>query len=347
MNGTWKFNFLQWRPQFISHLSHIVRNTPGNSFSLNFGITKRKNHFQEFSVKYSILLSLALTACGGGSGSPAPKVPSSSDRDAPVVLAQALARDQDQALITKDAQGLPQISLSVTASSDNIDVTAHCLTETATAPRANSGCFSEAKSWNVRIGPGWRAWARDAAGNVSVGSLSPGPCSDDAYAASAASSLPTVCVMTDQGEIVLELESTKAPNTVQNFLSYVREGFYSGTVFHRVLPGSVLQGGGFSSLADVPSNQSKSADRDPIDLEKTSATGLSNTAATIAMARTTEPNTATSQFFINLQDNSGVFDSTSGRDGYAVFGRVIHGFDTVVLPIANVPLGGSNNDLSQ
>jgi peptidyl-prolyl cis-trans isomerase A (cyclophilin A) len=293
---------------------------------------------------FALLVCLALTACGGGSSSSSSNgsqaIPSSANRQAPEVRAQALDLDDSgQALITTSEQGLPQMRLTVTGW-DDTDVTGYCLTETSAAPRASDGCFSDSRSRELRIGPAWRAWARDGAGNVSEGALSPGPCSAPAYAASDASSLPTVCMMTDRGEIVLELEDKKAVNTVRNFLDYVREGYYSGTVFHRVLAGSVLQGGGFTRLEDVPTNTGKPVSRSAISLEKTTDTGLSNLEKTIAMARTNEPNSATSQFFINLRNNASSYDASTGNEGYAVFGRVIYGYETAVLRLAAVPLVG-------
>jgi len=295
------------------------------------------------------LLSLVLTACGGGGKDPAAPasepIPSASDREAPVMLAQTLERDElGQALLTSSPQGLPQVRIYANAKDDQA-VTAYCLTQSRSPPAASDPCFGETRTWEVPIGPAWRAWARDAAGNVSAGVLSPGPCSAAAYAASDASSLPTVCMMTDRGEIVLELENSKASNTVNNFLSYVQESFYSGTVFHRVVPGTVLQGGGFTRLEDVPTNSGKPNSRSPIALEKTTTTGLSNVERSIAMARTNQPDSATSQFFINLKNNASAFDTTATQDGYAVFGRVIHGFEAAVLPLAAVPLGGAKGDL--
>lgn len=307
------------------------------------------------------ILCALLLACGGGGGggsSPASDagaqaaIPSAPDRDPPVILAQTLELNaQGQVSIDKDAQGRPAVRISIPdrQSRDNIDVTGHCLSPQASTPRPGDACFGESKAWQAYIGPAWHAWARDAAGNVSASAkaLSPGPCSEQAYIASNASALPTVCIKTDQGEIVLELESEKAPNTVKNFLSYVQDGFYSGTVFHRVLAGSVLQGGGFIDLANVASNSTKTASRPAIALERTTTTGLSNVPASIVMARTNQPDTATTQFFINLRDNSASYDARDGQDGYAVFGRVIHGYEAVVLPISRVPLGGSQGDLPQ
>jgi peptidyl-prolyl cis-trans isomerase A (cyclophilin A) len=136
---------------------------------------------------------------------------------------------------------------------------------------------------------------------------------------------------TDMGSITLELDAAKAPITVNNFVQYVRDGHYDGTVFHRVIPDFMIQGGGFTAaMAQKPT-------REPIAIE--SRNGLRNARGTVAMARTMVPNSATSQFFINLKDND-FLDQANSRDGhgYTVFGRVVTGLD-VVDRIRQVPTG--------
>jgi peptidyl-prolyl cis-trans isomerase A (cyclophilin A) len=148
-------------------------------------------------------------------------------------------------------------------------------------------------------------------------------------AASAAGDHPVVIVTTSQGAFELELDAKLAPLSVANFLQYVDAGFYDGTIFHRVIPGFMVQGGGFD-----PAMKQKPT-RAPIQNEATN--GLLNEPFTIAMARTNDPNSATAQFFINLVDNK--FLNHGGRDfGYAVFGRVSSGQD-VVKKVASVPTG--------
>ncbi len=137
---------------------------------------------------------------------------------------------------------------------------------------------------------------------------------------------PRVALDTSEGTIVLELHPDKAPKTVENFLTYVRDGFYDGTIFHRVISGFMVQGGGFT-----PGLEKKDT-RAPIENE--AATGLSNERGTIAMARTSDPNSATAQFFINTVDNANL-DHGPGNPGYAAFGRVVEGMD-VVDAIASV-----------
>jgi peptidyl-prolyl cis-trans isomerase B (cyclophilin B) len=132
---------------------------------------------------------------------------------------------------------------------------------------------------------------------------------------------PHVLLHTSMGDITLELDRTKAPITVNNFLQYVKDGFYDGTVFHRVIPDYIIQGGGFE-----PGLVEKET-RDPITSE--SNNGLSNTRGTIAMARTSDPNSATSQFFINVKDNVGLDYKSATSPGYAVFGTVTSGLDVV------------------
>lgn len=132
--------------------------------------------------------------------------------------------------------------------------------------------------------------------------------------------LPQVKMETSHGDITLELFSKRAPETVKNFLSYVNEGFYNGTVFHRVIPNFMIQGGGFDE-----SLQRKTT-KDPIRNE--ASPELPNTRGSIAMARTTHPHSATSQFFINSVNNANLNKSTFNA-GYAVFGRVLTGMEAI------------------
>jgi cyclophilin family peptidyl-prolyl cis-trans isomerase len=136
-------------------------------------------------------------------------------------------------------------------------------------------------------------------------------------------SKPIVELETSMGNIEIELYPEKAPKTVKNFLEYVNSGFYNGTVFHRVIKGFMVQVGGF----DKDMEQKKTLS--PISIE--SNNGLKNDRGTIAMARTSNPNSATSQFFINAKDNDflNYTSSTPQGYGYAVFGKVIKGMDTV------------------
>jgi cyclophilin family peptidyl-prolyl cis-trans isomerase len=141
-----------------------------------------------------------------------------------------------------------------------------------------------------------------------------------------------VKMQTSKGDITLKLYEDKAPTTVENFVTYARSGFYDGTIFHRVIPGFMIQGGGFT-----PDMAQKGA-RAPIKNEADN--GLKNEAGTIAMARTPDPNSASSQFFINLEDNEflNFKNKTPQGWGYAVFGEVTQGMD-VVKAIAQVPTG--------
>ena len=160
-----------------------------------------------------------------------------------------------------------------------------------------------------------------------------------AFSLSAQAQNPQVEMRTSMGVIVLELQPENAPETVKNFLQYVKDGFYNGTIFHRVIADFMVQGGGFT-----PDMQQKKT-RDPIKHEGGNA--LRNQVGTIAMARTAEPNSATSQFFINVVDNQMLdFRGPGAQEiGYCVFGRVIKGLD-VVNKIRNAPTasrGGHQN----
>ncbi|WP_311221064.1 MULTISPECIES: peptidylprolyl isomerase [unclassified Acidovorax] len=131
---------------------------------------------------------------------------------------------------------------------------------------------------------------------------------------------PKVKIATSMGDIVVQLDPAKAPKTVENFLAYVNDKHYDGTVFHRVINGFMIQGGGFTP--DLQQKPTKA----PIVLEANN--GLKNDTYTIAMARTNNPNSATSQFFINVKDNA-MLNATGEGNGYAVFGKVVAGTDVV------------------
>jgi peptidyl-prolyl cis-trans isomerase A (cyclophilin A) len=136
-----------------------------------------------------------------------------------------------------------------------------------------------------------------------------------------AQNTPKVKFQTTQGEFVVELFPDKAPVTVQNFMQYVKDKHYDGTIFHRVIEGFMIQGGGFNAtMTEKPT-------RAPIVLE--ARNGLRNDRGTIAMARTREPNSATAQFFVNVVDNNNLNAPQPDGNGYAVFGKVVSGMETV------------------
>ncbi len=141
---------------------------------------------------------------------------------------------------------------------------------------------------------------------------------------------PVVRMTTSLGVIEVELDAERAPVTTENFLRYAREGFYDGTLFHRVIPGFMIQGGGFAP------HMKRKQTRDPINNE--AHNGLKNVRGAIAMARTADPHSATSQFFINTVDNENLNHTgkTGAGWGYAVFGKIIKGMD-VVTKIQNQP----------
>ncbi|MBU1700937.1 MAG: peptidyl-prolyl cis-trans isomerase [Candidatus Eisenbacteria bacterium] len=141
-----------------------------------------------------------------------------------------------------------------------------------------------------------------------------------------------VLFKTNMGDMVIELYPEKAPISVENFLSYVTEGFFDGLIFHRVIPGFVIQGGGFTP------DMKKRDTHKPIENE--AGNGLKNLKGTLSMARTNEINSATSQFFVNLTDNESLDHrgETPQGFGYAVFGKVVKGME-VVEAIAKVPTG--------
>jgi peptidyl-prolyl cis-trans isomerase B (cyclophilin B) len=153
------------------------------------------------------------------------------------------------------------------------------------------------------------------------------------WSAQAFAADPVVEMKTNVGTIRMQLYADKAPKSVANFLQYVKDGFYNGLVFHRVIPGFMIQGGGHQQ--DL---REKKGDRPPVENE--AGNGLKNELGTVAMARTQNPHSATAQFFINVADNAflNFREATPAGYGYAVFGKVTEGMD-VVTRIARTPTG--------
>ncbi len=151
-----------------------------------------------------------------------------------------------------------------------------------------------------------------------------------ALAALSSQAAPTVEMQTSMGAIVIELDAEKAPLTVKNFLQYANDGFYNGTIFHRVIEGFMIQGGGFTKdMGEKPTGA---------QIPNEARNGLKNQRGTIAMARRAEPHSATAQFFINHKDNDALDYPSRDGWGYAVFGKVTQGLD-VVDKIAKVRTG--------
>jgi len=148
---------------------------------------------------------------------------------------------------------------------------------------------------------------------------------------------PVVLMSTSLGDIKIELDEEKAPITVKNFLAYVNDKFYDGTIFHRVIPGFMIQGGGFDP------NMTQKPTKEPIKNE--AANGLKNDVGTIAMARTSNPDSATAQFFINVVNNANLNRPSPDGHGYAVFGKVVAGMDVVqkIEKVATGNKGGHGN----
>jgi cyclophilin family peptidyl-prolyl cis-trans isomerase len=144
-----------------------------------------------------------------------------------------------------------------------------------------------------------------------------------AEAAAGPADNPVVVFDTTAGPVSIELDPAKAPISVENFLKYVDAGFYDGLIFHRVIPGFMIQGGGF----DASMKEKTEGIRGPIKNE--ASNGLSNKRGTISMARTSDPDSASSQFFISVADNARSLDARPGSAGYAVFGKVVAGMDAV------------------
>jgi cyclophilin family peptidyl-prolyl cis-trans isomerase len=298
---------------------------------------------------FLVALGLALgglSACGGAPGTPFVQ-PSAVVLDDPVVL--------DNPTKGLSARMLPgtsnNVQVTITPSSSSNGAT-YCVRTNRQEPAATDACFkAETSQTASTLGSATQAtpvviWSKSSAGVVTLaGALAvPGKtCSQLAYDASAASALPTVCVVTDKGELVLALENVKAPKSVTNFLRYVNEGFYNGTYFHRVSSNFVVQGGGF--VLNGSSYVKKTASYGAIPLEAVATTGLDNKQFSVAMARSSALDSATTEFFINTVNNNGATSggtnlNTSGG-GYAVFGQTIFGQTTTLNDIKGVSVTSS------
>lgn len=298
------------------------------------------------TISLGILLSL-LSACGGGGGpsDPTPVVTPSTPAPAPIVLSAT----------GLTGQMLADNRMQVVFSGTNA-ATAFCARSDSVTPAASDGCFTDQTTQTVptsgsaTLGTAVRAWTRTGTGagaTVAFHQQLAGPgktCSTAAYAASTVAvsvltpapdpaTLPTVCMITDKGEMVILLEAAAAPRTVTNFLRYVHEGFYNNTCFHRIFS-SVVQGGTYNSATCLQPLQEKRT-YNPIDIEPFATTRLSNAAGTIAMARTSDLNSATAGFFFNVLANPG-YDAAP----YAAFGRVVYGVARLT-ELVNVPLVGT------
>ncbi len=288
------------------------------------------------------VLGLSVVACGGGSEvSPTPDETDRNKASTPMLLAKVLADNK----------------VRLTLSGLDAQASRFCIVQDATTPTADAACFTTEPAANQRVqektitAPSettrvtFTAWVLSSTGSVSrhASVRIPGKtCSAAAYASVAGSDLPAVCMITSAGESVLTLEAVKAPISTKNFLLYVNQGFYDQTVFHRFLKmgPQVVQGGSFNYTAG--SYVAKASTLPSIVLEAPATTGLSHIAGTMAMARTSELDSATSGFFVNTSNNN-TYDGTSARDSsaYAVIGRFVHGAAVWTTLLSSV----SNNEL--
>ena len=234
-----------------------------------------------------LLILISLQACGSGANTPLPD---------PNVQAQNLF----YGVQAKFFVGVSELNQGLTFSASNCDTLSQVASSTPTYQ--SFACTVKG------TGP-LDFVAKDAQGRVLLTKTFTVP-------------LPQVSMVTSQGTVLLELNPNAAPLSVNNFLQYVSDGFYAGTIFHRVIPGLVVQAGGFTAGL-VPKNPAYPS----IPLE--SQNGLLNTMGTLAMARTSDPNSATSQFFVNLVDNSFLNYKDASNLGYAVFGTVVSGMDVI------------------
>ena len=256
-----------------------------------------RTHLSLVAAAAAFLLTMLLTACGGSTGFPpvitAVKPQSLSyGRTATIYLG---GKDLRSSLVVESGGGCTNPSFGSSSSTDTLVL----------------NCF-------VTVVGDLPLTIKSATGEV-------------IYTTTLSVPKPEVSIITNKGSFTLELDLATAPISVKNFLSYVRGGYYSNTLFHRVIPGFVAQAGGYTTgLVRKPGQL------DPIELE--SNKGLSNARATVAMARTNVFNSATSEFYVNLIDNTFLDYKNAANPGYAVFGTVVQGMD-VVDAIAAMPTG--------
>jgi len=259
-----------------------------------------RTHTSLLAATAALLLTTLLTACGGSTGFPpvitAVKPQSLSyGRTATIYLG---GKDLRSSLVVESGGGCTSPSFGTSSSTDTLVL--NCL---------------------VTVVGDLPLTIKSATGEV-------------IYTTTLSVPKPEVSIITNKGTFTLELDLARAPISVKNFLSYVRGGYYSNTLFHRVIPGFVAQAGGYTTgLIKKPGQL------DPIELE--SNKGLSNARATVAMARTNVFNSATSEFYVNLVDNTFLDYKNAASPGYAVFGTVVQGMD-VVDAIAAMPTGVFN-----
>lgn len=240
---------------------------------------------------------LSLGACGGGSDAPPAETPPAAGNAVTDITAGPLSYGK-AAKFTITGQALDTNNISVSVS--------RC-----TGLSLLAGGTAQVRTITCRVtgtGP-LQMDAKDPQGNVLLSRTFTVP-------------EPQVRLQTSLGTILLELNPTASPLSVNNYLAYVNSGFYAGTLFHRVVPGFVVQGGGFTSGLGY-----KTPTFDPIALE--TPNGLSHARGTLGMARTNIANSATTQFFFNLQDNPGLNYVSSTAPGYVVFGRIKEGLDVM------------------
>ena len=250
-------------------------------------LSKRTQLNRMLFIVLSILILFGFFGCGSGPNTPVPP---------PNVTAQNLF----YGLQARFLVGVSELNEGVTFSATNCDNLMKLVNSSSTYQ--SYGC-TVSRTGNLDF------IAKDAKGNALLSKTFTVP-------------LPQVSMVTDQGTAILELYPNMAPITVNNFLRYVNDGFYNGTIFHRVIPGFVVQGGGFTAGL-VPKNIPYPS----ITLE--SRNGLLNFQGSLAMARTSDPNSATSQFFINLIDNNFLNYKDESNPGYSVFGSVLSGMDVI------------------
>jgi len=270
------------------------------------------------------LLAILLAACGGGGGGGTDAAPN----QAPVAAAALSGEAVLQATTSFNTTGTGDPDGTITGRS-----WAYGDGQTGSE---DSHVYTAAGSYTAV----YTVTDNRGATNAKTVPVTVSKCSAAGTEAARLSPHATVCVRTSRGEMVFEVYTGTTPVTAANFLAYVGDSFYNGTLIHRVVPGFVIQGGGYTTgLVE------RTPTRPPIALEN--RTGLKNWQYTLAMARTSVPASATSQFFINLVDNPGLDYSaaTGGENGYAVFGQVISGTEVVdqtgAVPTAT--LGGLQN----
>lgn len=250
-----------------------------------------------------------------------------------------VVKEQLEARINRRTEGAAVIDEMIFTAADTsrFGTVAYCIKPDSARPKADDACFKtdadggRTLATTIVAGQPFKRhflWTKDSSDKI-VDTTANAPFAPEVWTAIGSSIRPVVGIQTSLGSLAIELDNLNAPISSNNFLQYVDQRFYDNTSFHRIISTFMVQGGGFTYDGSTKTWQAKAGGNPPIVLERTSVTNLSNTKGTVAMARTSVPDSATSQFFLNVVDNLFLnADQQPDGNGYAVFGKLLWGETT-------------------